>query len=144
MLLDLCHIVNQFFGQLPESYVEFKSLIHGLFPKLLDTKVMAQSGPLKDVIESSILMHMLETISKSPFEMPDVIPVENRSYSTSQEIYHEAGFDAYITGLCFIAMSNYLGNSHSIHSVSSLHCVQILLLLAYYSQVHYKPKKFLQ
>uniref|UniRef100_V9IES3 Poly(A)-specific ribonuclease (Deadenylation nuclease) n=1 Tax=Apis cerana TaxID=7461 RepID=V9IES3_APICE len=33
MLLDLCHIIHQFFGQLPESYLEFKSLVHSLFPR---------------------------------------------------------------------------------------------------------------
>lgn len=32
------------------------------------------------------------------------------SYDTAQEQLHEAGYDAYITGLCFIAMANYLGN----------------------------------
>ena len=30
-------------------------------------------------------------------------------YSTESERLHEAGYDAYITGLCFIIMSNYLG-----------------------------------
>ncbi|KAK0096480.1 hypothetical protein PV326_005374 [Microctonus aethiopoides] len=113
MLLDLCHIVHQFFGPLPDSYAEFKSLIHGLFPKLLDTKIIAQSESFKELIPSSILGYMFDTINKSPFTMPDVIPVENRSYSTLQKNYHEAGYDAYITGLCFIAMSNYLGSLQS-------------------------------
>lgn len=31
------------------------------------------------------------------------------SYDTAQEQLHEAGYDAYITGLCFISMANYLG-----------------------------------
>lgn len=33
------------------------------------------------------------------------------SYDTAQEQLHEAGYDAYITGLCFISMANYLGNA---------------------------------
>lgn len=35
------------------------------------------------------------------------------SYDTAQEQLHEAGYDAYITGLCFISMANYLGNAHN-------------------------------
>lgn len=33
MLLDLCHIVHQFFTPLPNDYLEFKTLIHDLFPR---------------------------------------------------------------------------------------------------------------
>lgn len=33
MLLDLFHIVRQFFSKLPESYDEFKGLLHSLFPR---------------------------------------------------------------------------------------------------------------
>lgn len=35
------------------------------------------------------------------------------SYDTAQEQLHEAGYDAYITGLCFISMANYLGNAYN-------------------------------
>lgn len=31
------------------------------------------------------------------------------SYDTAAEQLHEAGYDAYITGLCFISMANFLG-----------------------------------
>lgn len=34
------------------------------------------------------------------------------SYDTASEQLHEAGYDAYITGLCFISMANYLGTLH--------------------------------
>lgn len=35
------------------------------------------------------------------------------SYDTASEQLHEAGYDAYITGLCFISMANYLGTPYS-------------------------------
>lgn len=38
-------------------------------------------------------------------------------YCTSKEQLHEAGYDAFITGLCFISMSNFLGNLSSLYSV---------------------------
>ncbi|XP_012535917.1 poly(A)-specific ribonuclease PARN isoform X2 [Monomorium pharaonis] len=109
MLLDLCHIVHQFFGPLPSDYLEFKTLLHGLFPSLLDTKVICQSQQFKELVTSSNLNFLLDIVNKPPFSIPDVESVEGRSYSISTEKSHEAGYDAYITGLCFIALSNYLG-----------------------------------
>ncbi|CAK9833269.1 Poly(A)-specific ribonuclease PARN [Anthophora retusa] len=110
MLLDLCHIVHQFFGHLPESYTEFKSLVHSLFPRLIDTKVICHSQQFKENVPSSNLNVLLETISKPPFKTPEVEPIGNRSYSKLAEKCHEAGYDAYITAICFIALSNYLGS----------------------------------
>lgn len=109
MLLDICHIVHQFFTPLPNDYLEFKNLIHNLFPSLLDTKVICQSQQFKEHVTSSNLNVLLDIVSKSPFSIPDVEPVKGYSYSISTEKSHEAGYDAYITGLCFIALSNYLG-----------------------------------
>lgn len=37
-----------------------------------------------------------------------------QSYDTATEQLHEAGYDAYITGLCFISMANYLGKVVSV------------------------------
>ncbi|XP_076298678.1 poly(A)-specific ribonuclease PARN isoform X2 [Lasioglossum baleicum] len=109
MLLDICHIVHKFFGPLPESYLEFKSLVHSLFPRILDTKVLCQSQQFKESVSSSNLNVLLERVSKSPFEIPEIESIEGRSYSTLAEKCHEAGYDAYITGICFIALCNYLG-----------------------------------
>lgn len=76
---------------------------------LLDTKVICQSQQFKELVSSSNLNFLLDIVSKPPFSIPDVEPVEGRSYSLLSEKSHEAGYDAYITGLCFIALSNYLG-----------------------------------
>lgn len=35
------------------------------------------------------------------------------SYDTASEQLHEAGYDAYITGLCFISMADYLGTHYT-------------------------------
>jgi poly(A)-specific ribonuclease len=34
---------------------------------------------------------------------------EGPGYTTMSDKYHEAAYDAYVTGLCFISMANYLG-----------------------------------
>ena len=43
---------------------------------------------------------------------------EGRGYTTSSDKYHEAAYDAYVTGLCFISMANYLGNYITNNSLS--------------------------
>ena len=40
-----------------------------------------------------------------------VEPAENfAAYSLESDKAHEAGYDAFLTGLCFISMCNFLGN----------------------------------
>ncbi|XP_076764072.1 poly(A)-specific ribonuclease PARN [Xylocopa sonorina] len=110
MLLDICHIFHQFFDELPKQYEDFKSLVNQLFPRVLDTKLICHSQQFKESVPSSNLNLLLETVSKPPFEIPEVEPIDGRSYSTFTKKCHEAGYDAYITGICFIALSNYLGS----------------------------------
>ncbi|XP_014206531.1 poly(A)-specific ribonuclease PARN isoform X2 [Copidosoma floridanum] len=114
MLLDLCHIIHQFFGPLPESYKEFKNLVHSLFPRLLDTKIVCQSSQFKDSVPS-VLNHLLETIQNSPFKLPETEDVRDRSYTLNNDKLHEAGYDAYITGLCFISLCDRLGSLQKLH-----------------------------
>ncbi|RZF45247.1 hypothetical protein LSTR_LSTR010391 [Laodelphax striatellus] len=109
-LIDLCHILNQFFSPLPEEYNEFKSMLHDIFPRLLDTKYMCHSEPFTNLLPTSTLAQLLPVICKSPFKLPEVGCIDkDYGYSTSSNKNHEAGFDAYITGLLFITFAHYLG-----------------------------------
>uniref|UniRef100_A0A667WWX0 Poly(A)-specific ribonuclease PARN n=1 Tax=Myripristis murdjan TaxID=586833 RepID=A0A667WWX0_9TELE len=57
------------------------------------------------------LLILEKQLKESPFKAPQVETAEGfPSYDTAQEHLHEAGYDAYITGLCFISMANYLGS----------------------------------
>ena len=54
---------------------------------------------------------MLKTVKNDPYKIPDMIPYKTQglagySLGETNEKYHEAGYDAFITGLCFIALSN--------------------------------------
>jgi len=111
MILDVAHTLNQFCGPLPERYDDFKAMTREVFPSLLDTKLMANTIPFKDEIPNSSLEALFETVSASPYKMPDCGPkFSGYGYQRSSNKYHEAGYDAFITGLCFIAMSNRLGS----------------------------------
>uniref|UniRef100_A0A9L0IAX2 Poly(A)-specific ribonuclease PARN n=1 Tax=Equus asinus TaxID=9793 RepID=A0A9L0IAX2_EQUAS len=81
MLLDVMHTVHQFYCPLPA-----------------------------DIINNTSLAELEKRLKETPFNPPKVESAEGfPSYDTASEQLHEAGYDAYITGLCFISMANYLG-----------------------------------
>uniref|UniRef100_A0ABM5EZH9 Poly(A)-specific ribonuclease PARN n=1 Tax=Pogona vitticeps TaxID=103695 RepID=A0ABM5EZH9_9SAUR len=111
MLLDVMHTIHQFYCPLPEDLNEFKELTTCVFPRLLDTKLMASTQPFKDIINNTSLAELEKRLKETPFSPPKVESAEGfPSYNTASEQLHEAGYDAYITGLCFISMANYLGS----------------------------------
>ncbi|TNN46190.1 Poly(A)-specific ribonuclease PARN [Liparis tanakae] len=81
MLLDVMHTIHQFYCPLPE-----------------------------ELISNTSLAELEKRLKEGPFKSPQVETAEGfHSYDTAQEQLHEAGYDAYITGLCFVSMANYLG-----------------------------------
>ena len=110
MLLDLCHIVNQFVAPLPEDYSDFKSLVNKTFPRIIDTKLMSSTHPFREDISNSALNELKKRLESEPFRLPDVRGSrDGEGYDLESEKYHEAGYDAFVTGLCFIGLSNRLG-----------------------------------
>lgn len=111
MCLDLIHMIDQFLCPLPEHFEDFKATVSAVFPRLVDTKVMANTQPFRDLIPSSVLGDLVKHVSQKPFQKVAVQFDEGFShYEESNEKAHEAGYDAYITGLAFISMSSYLGS----------------------------------
>ncbi|KAG8145867.1 hypothetical protein E2320_012326, partial [Naja naja] len=129
MLLDVMHTIHQFYCSLPEVGGSFLAL-KPAFPQrvlcrkvsssllspaethlLLDTKLMASTQPFKEIIKNTSLAELEKRLKETPFNPPRVESAEGfPSYNTASEQLHEAGYDAYITGLCFISMANFLGS----------------------------------
>ncbi|XP_053327532.1 poly(A)-specific ribonuclease PARN [Spea bombifrons] len=111
MLLDVMHTIHQFFCQLPDDLNEFKEVTTCVFPRVLDTKLMASTNPFKEIIYNTSLAELEKRLKEPPFKPTKVDSADGfPSYNTASEQLHEAGYDAYITGLCFISMANYLGS----------------------------------
>ncbi|XP_064528903.1 poly(A)-specific ribonuclease PARN isoform X3 [Pseudopipra pipra] len=111
MLLDVMHTIHQFYCPLPDDLSEFKEVTSCVFPRLLDTKLMASTQPFKEIINNTSLAELEKRLKEVPFSPPKVESAEGfPSYDTASEQLHEAGYDAYITGLCFISMANFLGS----------------------------------
>ncbi|KAM9012698.1 poly(A)-specific ribonuclease PARN isoform 1-T1 [Ara ararauna] len=111
MLLDVMHTIHQFYCPLPDDLNEFKEVTSCVFPRLLDTKLMASTQPFKEIINNTSLAELEKRLKEVPFSSPKVESADGfPSYDTASEQLHEAGYDAYITGLCFISMANFLGS----------------------------------
>ncbi|XP_052899114.1 poly(A)-specific ribonuclease PARN-like isoform X2 [Anopheles moucheti] len=105
MLLDLFYVLRQFFKPLPVDYQEFKKLSKEYFPLLLDTKYLCTNAEIKVDVNSSVLAHVYDAVSKAPFSIPTVhAELPDHKYSVDDEKMHEAGYDAYLTGLCFLGL----------------------------------------
>merc|ERR1719430_240884 len=110
MLLDVAFTLNQFAAPLPTEYHEFKALAATGLPRVMDTKLMANTAPLRQEIVNSSLEELLKTSSLPPFEMPQVpSQEEDCGYPEHSDRYHEAGYDALVTGKCFLSLCQRLG-----------------------------------
>lgn len=108
-LLDLMYLMTQCFESLPDDYERFKALTHQIFPNIIDTKFIGASEKFKDVFSSTILNQLYERLLEDPFKKIDV-EFENpyHTYSFEYPKEHEAGFDSYLTGYCFLIIAKYL------------------------------------
>ena len=111
-LLDLMYMYQQFFAPLPDSYEDFKKVINDTFPKIFDTKLLALSQPFKRYMSNQTKLADIRRVvlseNGSVFEKVKItLPEEFKEYvECSHE--HEAGYDAYVTAICFIYMLQHM------------------------------------
>ncbi|CAB1344145.1 unnamed protein product, partial [Coregonus sp. 'balchen'] len=72
MLLDVMHTIHQFYCVLPEDLNDFKEVTQCVFPRLLDTKLMATTQPFKELINITSLAELQKQLKESPFKPPKV------------------------------------------------------------------------
>lgn len=108
-LLDLMFLLQQCFEPLPADYNEFKTITHRIFPNIIDTKFIGMSDKFKEMIPKTVLNRMYERLTMEPFvniahEWEN--PYQTYSFQFPKE--HEAGYDSYLTGYCFLVLMKYL------------------------------------
>ena len=120
--MDISFMLSHFVSpQLPPSLKEYKKLLATQLPLIYDTKLMAT--------ECSPSQHNLNTVLGSLFERvsPEAgllgrIETMTTSPDAPPDQEHEAAYDAFMTGVCFIALWNEIQNllEHDLLS-NSLH-----------------------
>uniref|UniRef100_A0A131YKQ0 Poly(A)-specific ribonuclease n=1 Tax=Rhipicephalus appendiculatus TaxID=34631 RepID=A0A131YKQ0_RHIAP len=116
MLLDIMHLLSQFVDDLPKDYNEFKSMARAAFPCLVDTKVLASDNAIKDTFVTTALELLLKQLRNRQSCVPPVESENGYGYSLNQAKYHEAGYDAFVTGMCLLGLCQQLGK-YKDHSV---------------------------
>ena len=75
-------------------------------PFLTASQLMASTSPLREEIPNSSLEELHRTVGEAGWGGPRALPGRaGTAYSVDSERYHEAAYDAYVTGLCFVAMA---------------------------------------
>ncbi|XP_054287566.1 pre-piRNA 3'-exonuclease trimmer-like [Macrosteles quadrilineatus] len=121
LLLDLMILYNQMYQQLPSTYKVFKKELNALFPSIMDTKFI--SYRVKDILRNqdcwsdnrldTLYMFLNSARGKALASFSPAIEVTDKggascSVENVESHLHEAAWDAFMSGHCFIRMAHYL------------------------------------
>ncbi|XP_061188367.1 poly(A)-specific ribonuclease PNLDC1-like [Saccostrea echinata] len=112
MLMDLLLIYDKFHKPLPAHYKDFKTELNKMFPLIIDTKhVSTNLIRMKLDLKFNSSLGLLYKVLNSPEGQHFVIhsPViehgeEFERYNHETYLPHEAGYDAYMCGYCFLRL----------------------------------------
>ncbi|KAE8744782.1 hypothetical protein FOCC_FOCC008598 [Frankliniella occidentalis] len=115
-VLDLMIMHKQFYCSLPKSYQAFKNNIHSLFPNVYDTKYMSSEYRKKIDRSDSWSNNTLPGLYRY-FDLGRGHSIASYSPKIiSQDFgdegerkFHDAGWDSYCAGFCFIRMAHFFG-----------------------------------
>ncbi|KAI4178742.1 MAG: hypothetical protein L6R41_008241 [Letrouitia leprolyta] len=109
VFLDLIYFYACFFGPLPDKVEDFQRVIHGLFPRIIDTKYLATHDIDNPAFGRSSLEELSDRLSKQPQPVIELHPLHPK-YEL-EKFAHEAGFDSYLTAQILIRLSTTLDSS---------------------------------
>ncbi len=106
MIYDIIYLYNQFIDDLPDTYNEFVLKWHQMFPYVYDNKVLSSAADyfgrtdLGKVYEKCLND---ERIKNSGIKIAFDLDNNFKNYDGSELLshYHEAAYDAFMTGVCF-------------------------------------------
>lgn len=105
MMYDILYFYNQFIAPLPDTYQQFVQQWFGCFPRTFDTKVLSFQA---NYFGQTILGKIFDKCTRDK-KLKDVLSFQFdlkngfTNYEGSQLLahYHEAAYDAYMTGYAF-------------------------------------------
>lgn len=104
---DIFHTVDQFWQYLPNEVEEFKKVANSMWCNIVDTKYLAEFHPvLKTCFNTSVLGSLYNTVSEELTEAGQRIVMGEgfeRYTGSGNGVEHEAGYDAYMTGVIYLA-----------------------------------------
>ena len=110
-MYDWVYLYNQFIGKLPETYEEFITHWNKLFPRTFDTKVLAHNS--KAFFKTALGEVYGKCTSEEKFKSNIKVRFDSKNDCTNYEgtgllsHYHEAAYDAHMTGVAFMHILKY-------------------------------------
>jgi poly(A)-specific ribonuclease len=104
--LDILFFINSFGKPLPKKYNDFKEYISNNF-ELYDTKLIFESLKEKSIIlkdVNSILDKMYPILKSMSENLYNYKIINSKTDFEVNNTYHNAGYDSFITGLCFLSL----------------------------------------
>lgn len=103
--LDLIQIINQFMEQLGDDYGAYKETCHTLFPIIYDSKHIAhQILDVKTLQNNQSRLNDLYCQLKESEKFPKIKVTHTGKCFDEDQMAHQAGYDAYMSGYSFIAL----------------------------------------
>uniref|UniRef100_A0A6G1SAF7 Poly(A)-specific ribonuclease PARN n=1 Tax=Aceria tosichella TaxID=561515 RepID=A0A6G1SAF7_9ACAR len=103
--LDLIQIINQFMEPLSDNYDAFKETCHSLFPVIYDTKYIAhQILDPKTLANNQSRLNDLYCQLRTSTTFPKISVTHTGQSFDDNQLPHQAGYDAYMSGYCFMAL----------------------------------------
>jgi poly(A)-specific ribonuclease len=111
--LDLLFTLSSFQEDLPEKYQDFKSLVNRLFPVIYDTRYLLEKIPgfyeeFDKIAPSKGLKELYNFLKPNSGSQIILAPGFEKYYD--EKYAHEAGFDAFMTGICFLKIAESQAN----------------------------------
>ncbi|KAH8552055.1 ribonuclease H-like domain-containing protein [Umbelopsis sp. PMI_123] len=123
--LDICQIISQFCQRLPDDVQEWKSLVQKSFKRVIDTKHLSNHPKIKEFLPSTALGPLYENMSRDPFKSHGPKIILHKDFNrynlddNSDDIAHEAGFDALMTGVVYLRMAYYILRNEVLDTMES-------------------------
>ena len=115
MSLDLMFIIANLGDSLPDEYTEFKKTIRNNFENIYDTKLIFEEFKKNEINQNNNLiikdiksvLNSMYPYLKSRFNDSVKFVIKTGVEQFKEEQFHSAGYDSYITGICFLYMTQY-------------------------------------
>lgn len=106
---DVLFTMASFEGKLPERLIDFKKSLNTFFPIIIDTKFVSEYWSAGQVYPSTALGDLYKALTKEDVNDEAWVITFSESfderYAPGSNAFHEAGWDAYSTGVCFVRLA---------------------------------------
>ena len=143
--LDILFCFTHFGESLPENYESFKTLVTLSFNGLYDTKYLYNNLSPKEEIKTDLPLEGIYEKLSTKFKGSVNVSIPNgftdylAKMDKKENEYHQADFDAFITGLSFCYLyENYINNNNEKEKMMEYYNYKVYFMKTFYKSFDFK------